>query len=250
MSELPAPSSSTPAKPWLKVDFHLHAAEDPKDELEYSSADLLRRARALGFDAVAVTLHGHVLERPELVELAQELGLLLIPAAEARLEGADVVVLNVSDEEAQALHRFEDLAALRARRGSSLFVFAPHPFHVLGGSMGGARLREHMALFDAVELSHFHTAWLNPNRRAERVAREFGKPMLATSDAHRLEAFGHHYARVAAERCEVGAIFEAIRAGEVENVAPALSGWQLVRNLWWIFAEHRVRLFQARVAGH
>ena len=185
-------SAAVNTAPWLKVDFHLHSSEDPYDQLDYPATDLLRRAKELGFGALAITLHGQVLSKPEVFCLAQELGLLLIPGAEVRLEGADVVVLNISEAEAAGLRTFADLRALRQARGAAVFIFAPHPYYVLGGSMGNALLMQHMELFDAIETSHFYTHGLDPNKRARAVAARFAKPLLATSDAHRLDFFGEH----------------------------------------------------------
>ena len=234
--------------PWLKVDFHLHSYEDPQDELDHSAMELLERAKALGYGALAITLHGHVLSKPEVFDYARELGLLLIPAAEMRLEGADVVVLNISEEDALGLHTFADLANLRARRGESIFVFAPHPYYVFGGSMGDSLLIEHMALFDAIEISHFYTHWVDPNRRAREIAHRFKKPLLATSDAHMLDYFGEHFTLVNSES-EPTAIFNAIRCGSMRAVSPPWPLWRFLHHAWWILVNHQIRMTLARVNG-
>src|SRR5207237_6494212 len=114
---------------------------------------------------------------------------------EMRLYGADVIVLNVTAEEAAELKDFDDLRRLRTQRGNSIFTIAPHPFYVFGGSIG-LRLFAEIDCFDAIEVCHFHFGLFNPNRRARRVATRFGKPLIATSDAHRLHAFGRHYTSV------------------------------------------------------
>jgi predicted metal-dependent phosphoesterase TrpH len=93
-------------------------------------------ARTLGFRVLAITLHDAVFDRAEVFADAARMGILLIPAAEMRLEGGDVILLNVTSAEVEALRTLDDLAALRERRGSSLFTIAPHPFYVLGGSIG------------------------------------------------------------------------------------------------------------------
>jgi len=236
----------SPAPGWLKVDFHLHTREDPADYLDHSAIELLHRAHALGFHALAITLHDHVLTHPEVFETARRLGLLLIPAAEMRLEGADVVVLNINPEEAAGLRRLRDLATLRERRGRSVLILAPHPFYVLGGSLGGRRLLEYIDLFDAIEICHFYTRWLNPNRRALRVAERFQKPLLATSDTHRLAGFGDHYTLVQAPAdATPEQIFDAIRAGCVRPVSAPMSTAKFARQLWWIFVEHELRRLRA-----
>jgi len=243
-----SPHLSTPdplAPGWLKVDFHLHTREDPEDHLDHSAIELLHKAHRLGFHALAITLHGHVLTDPAVFDLARELGILLIPAAELRLEGADVVVLNISPDEAAGLRRLRDLADFRRKRGGSVLIFAPHPFFVLGGSIG-KRLIEHIDLFDAIEISHFHTWGFNRNRPAVGVADRFQKPLIATSDAHRLGAFGQHYSLVEAPAATPEAIFDAIRDNCLRPVSPRLSPAQFARHLWWIFVEHEMRKLQVR----
>jgi predicted metal-dependent phosphoesterase TrpH len=247
-SEIPVVQEE-PEQSWLKIDFHLHASEDPFDELEHSAIDLLYRAHYLGFGALAITLHDHVLQKPEVFEVARQLGILLIPAAEVRLEGADVVVVNLTEEEAKDLRRLRDLEALRRRRGDSVFIFAPHPFYHLGGSIGHQKLVEHIDLFDAIELCHFHTRLVNPNRGAYNIARQFDKPLLATSDAHRLDFFGEHYSLVQAPP-DPEAIFNAIRTRACRTVSPPWPVSRFLQYVWWVLAEHEFRLLQARLAGH
>src|ERR1700716_1816030 len=111
---------------WIKIDLHIHTLDDPKDALDYSAHELLARARTLGFRVLAITLHDAVFDRAEVFADAASMGMLLIPAAEMRLEGADVILLNVTPEEIQSLRTLDDLAALRARRGPSVFTVPPH----------------------------------------------------------------------------------------------------------------------------
>src|SRR6266581_3283973 len=73
---------------WIKVDLHIHTLDDPKDHLDYSAHQLLERARDLGFGALAITLHDKVFDRPEVFADAAAMGILLLQAAEMRLEGA------------------------------------------------------------------------------------------------------------------------------------------------------------------
>src|SRR5882762_11065933 len=102
---------------WIKLDLHLHTLDDPKDVIDYSAHQLLERARFLGFRVLAITLHDAVFDRAEVFADAAAMGILLIPAAEVRLQGADVIILNVSRTETAVLQSFDDLRQLRARRG-------------------------------------------------------------------------------------------------------------------------------------
>src|SRR6185369_13166968 len=119
---------------WIKIDLHIHTLDDPKDAVDFSAHQLLERARSFGFRVLAITLHDAVFDRKEVFADATAMGILLIPAAEVRLLGADVILLNVTAEEVAGLRNFDDLRRLRARRGNSIFTIAPHPFYVFGGS--------------------------------------------------------------------------------------------------------------------
>src|ERR1700740_798838 len=90
----------------IKIDLHMHTLDDPKDAVDFSAHQLLERARSLGFRVLAITLHDAVFDRKEVFADAAARGILLIPAAEVRLQGADVIVLNVSNAEIAALKSF------------------------------------------------------------------------------------------------------------------------------------------------
>jgi predicted metal-dependent phosphoesterase TrpH len=226
---------------WIKLDLHIHTLDDPKDKLDYSARELLARAHRLGFRVLAITLHDAVFDRAEVFAAAERLGILLIPAAEMRIEGADIILLNVAAAEIGELRRFDDVRALRARRGESLFTIAPHPFYFLGGSIG-KRLLEEIDCFDAIELCHFHKGIFNPNRRAVRIAEKFGKPLIATSDAHRLNAFGHHYTSIPRpEQLTVKSIFSQLRGGRLRITSPAATLADIVSTFYFVFIEHPLR---------
>jgi len=226
---------------WIKVDLHIHTLDDPKDALDYSAHELLERAVALGFRVLAITLHDAVFDRAEVFADAARMGVLLIPAAEVRLECADVILLNVSAADVASLRTLDDLAALRARRGPSLFTVAPHPFYVLGGSIG-EKLVEKIDYFDAVELCHFWGRLFNPNRRAVEVAKHFGKPLIATSDAHQLHAFGANYTSIPRPPdLTVDNVISALRTGPLRVTNPPCSLVDLISTIYFVFIVHPLR---------
>jgi predicted metal-dependent phosphoesterase TrpH len=231
---------------WMKVDLHIHTLDDPKDAIDYSAHQLLERARALGFRVLAITLHDAVFDRQQVFADAAAMGILLIPAAELRLCGADVIVLNVTAEEIAGLKDFNDLRQLRAQRGTSIFTIAPHPFYVFGSSIGSRLLKE-IDCFDAIEICHFHKSFLNPNRRAEKVASRFGKPLIATSDAHRLHAFGRHYTSIPKPpQLTAENVFTALRMARLKLTSPPCSFVDLVTAIYFIFLAHPFRRRQKR----
>ena len=234
---------------WIKLDLHIHTHDDPRDALDYSAHQLLERAKALNFDVLAITLHDAVFDRPDVFRHASELGILLIPSAELRILGGDVILLNVTHDEIAGIRNFDNLRQLRAKRGDSLFTIVPHPFYVLGGSIGERMLQE-MDCFDAIEVCHFHKGIFNPNRRAEREAAKFGKPLIATSDAHRLSAFGSHYTSIPRpEALTIDAVFAALRSGPLRLTSPPATIRDIVSSFYFIFIEHPRRL-RGRGSSH
>jgi len=234
---------------WIKIDLHIHTLDDPKDAVDFSAHQLLERARSFGFRVLAITLHDAVFDRKEVFADAAAMGILLIPAAEVRLLGADVIVLNVTAEEIAQLKNFDDLRRLRARLGNSIFTIAPHPFYVFGGSIG-SRLISEIDCFDAIEFCHFHIGLFNPNRRAKRVATRFGKPMIATSDAHRLHAFGRHYTSMPMPpTLTVESVLAGLRSGPLRLTSPASSLTDFVSAIHFVFVKHPFRVRRKMAAS-
>jgi predicted metal-dependent phosphoesterase TrpH len=199
----------------LKVDLHTHTGEDPEDGLRYPALAFVEHAIKLKFDALAITLHGKVLDVPGLADYAAERGLLLIPAVEWIVQRRDVLLYNVTQTDCEKLRTWDDLRRFRKERGKDLLVVAPHPCYPPPHSLH-REFERHIDLFDAVEYSRVYLSWLNFNRPAEKIARRHGLPVIATSDAHALWMLGEHFTIVDAAEKSVPAIFDAIRNGRVE----------------------------------
>jgi predicted metal-dependent phosphoesterase TrpH len=136
------------------------------------------------------------------------------------------------------LRTLADLERLRAARGPSLFTIAPHPFYVFGGSIG-KKLVEKIDCFDAIELCHFWSRFLNPNRRAVEVARRFQKPLIATSDAHRLHAFGSNYTSMPRPaELTVESVLEALRKGPLRLTSPPAGFIDFASTIYFVFIAH------------
>jgi len=234
-------STSRTEEDWIKIDLHIHTLDDPKDAVDFSAHQLLERARSLGFRVLAITLHDAVFDRKEVFADAADMGILLISACEVRLLGADVIILNVTAAEVAQLKNFDDLRRLRTRRGNSIFTVAAHPFYVFGGSIG-SRLFTEIDCVDAIEYCHFHIGPFNPNRKAQRVAAQFGKPMIATSDAHRLHAFGRHYTSMPMPPAlTVENVLAGLRGGPLRLTSPASSLTDFLSAVYFVFLAHPFR---------
>lgn len=211
----------------IKIDLHMHTGEDPKDGLPYPATMLLDKAAALGYGAIAITLHEQVLEEPRVFEYARSKGVLLIPAVEWTIGGRDVLIYNISQAEAEKILTFDDLRAFRKERGDNTLTIAPHPYYPVGHSLKHEVVRN-IDCFDAIEHAQIHLTWLNPNKTALKIAREHGKPVIANSDAHNLWMFGRHYTMVDAP-AELPAIFQAIKKGHVRYFSPPITIWECLK---------------------
>jgi predicted metal-dependent phosphoesterase TrpH len=202
----------------LKVEFHTHTSDDPVDRITHTATDLIDRAAALGYDAVAITLHERQLDLRPYASYAAERGIVLIPGVERTIKGKHVLLLNF-ERGAEDLRTFDDLAQLK--RASLGVVVAPHPFFPAPTCLW-SQLERHADLFDAVEYNAMFTRQLNFNRLAEQWAARHGKPMIGNCDVHHLRQLGSTYTLVDAER-DAGAICAAVAAGRVSVVSRPLS---------------------------
>jgi len=203
----------------LKVELHTHTGDDPVDRVPHTTFELIDRAVALGYDALAITLHEKQLDLARFAPYAADRGLLLIRGVERTIEGKHVLLLNF-DAGAEEVRTFSDLARLKSRRSG--LVIAPHPYFPSSTALWGA-LERHADLFDAVERNAMFTSTVDFNRRAERWAVRHGKPIVGNCDVHRLAQLGTTYSLVDAP-AEPDAICAAVAAGRV-TVESAPLAW-------------------------
>jgi predicted metal-dependent phosphoesterase TrpH len=202
----------------LKVELHAHTADDPVDDIPYSTHQLIDRAAQLGYQALAITLHDRQLDVRPFASHAAERGITLIPGIERTIEGRHVLLLNFSCA-TEAVRSFDDLARLKSRERG--LVVAPHPFYPIRTSLRG-QMHRHADLFDAVEYNAMFTSLVNFNRLAQRWARAHVKPMVGNGDVHRLRQLGSTYSLVDAAP-NADAICAAIRDYRVDVCAQPLS---------------------------
>jgi predicted metal-dependent phosphoesterase TrpH len=220
----------------LKVELHAHTEDDPDDRIPYSTRDLIDRAAAHGFDAIAITLHDHQLDLRPWQSYAKERDVVLIPGAERTIGGKHVLLLNFANG-TEHVRTFDDLAALRRRTPG--LVVAPHPFFPSRSCLW-RDLTRYAHLFDAVERNAMFTREVDFNRAAERWATEHGKPMVGNGDVHRLQQLGTTYSLVDAEKSP-DAICQAIVSGRVRVVTAPLPWSTVARILASLAATPRKR---------
>ena len=204
----------------LKADLHLHTY-DKRDGVFYTPEELIDRMSELGFDVIAITNHWRVTYDANLRNYAKKKGILLIPGAELRVNGKDVLAYNIRQEDIKRIKCVRDLNKIKDRKH---LVIAPHPYFVLGQCLGKS-LEKHIELFDAIEYSHFYIRLLNFNKKAEEIAIKFKKPIVGNSDAHHLWQVGHTYTFIDADK-NVQSVIDSVKKGKLKIVTEPLSIFQ------------------------
>jgi predicted metal-dependent phosphoesterase TrpH len=231
----------------LKADLHLHTREGERF-VEHDARGLIDRAAGLGFDVLSITDHDRLTFDADLAAYASARGVLLIPGVEATIEGAHVLVYNLDVAPA----RLRTFADLRRLRGGDWLVTAPHPYFPASFALQG-RLVQEIDLFDAVELSHFYTRWIDFNRPAVRLAMETGLPLIGTSDSHLVRQLGTTYSVIDADPT-VASVLKAIRKGQIRVVSRPLTVREFAtiaaRMLAGDYRERVARRFRKKESGH
>lgn len=208
----------------LKVELHTHTADDPVDRIPHNTFELIDRAAALGYNAIAITLHDRQLDLRRFEAYAADRGLVLIRGVERTIERRHVLLLNFA-RGTEGVRTFSDLARLKSRQPG--LVIAPHPFFPGSVCLRGD-LERHADLFDAVELNASFTRLVDFNRRAERWAAQNGKPMVGNCDVHRIWQLGSTYSLIDAAPT-ANAICEAVSAGRVRIESRPLTAIEAAR---------------------
>ena len=216
----------------LKVDLHLHTADDLAEIVAgrknlIPPKELIDMAAAEKYDAIAITHHCVPYNNKELVDYAHQKGILLIPGVETSIHKKHVLLINFSAR--KHILSYHDLAKYKA---DDVLVIAPHPFYLVSECLGKDFIR-HIDCFDAVEYCHYYYKFLNPNKKALRVARKFHLPVVGNSDAHKKFQFGKTFSYVYAEEKTIPSIVQAIKQGKVEYVSQPISlGIFLTETIW------------------
>jgi predicted metal-dependent phosphoesterase TrpH len=216
----------------IRVELHAHTADDPEDRIPHSAEALVVHAAALGYGALAITLHDAAFDPAPLAALARQHGIRLLPGVERTIQRSHVLLINFPAAAAMAVQRLEDLAALKAAHPQGLVV-APHPCYPIGSALGRARLDAFAPVWDAIEVNALHVKGVDWNRPAIAWAAAHGRPLVGNGDVHRLTQLGRTYSEVdvdvppdMSDADAAAAICAAIRAGRVRVAGAPLSPWR------------------------
>lgn len=168
--------------------------------------EILRRAEQIGLDAIAITDHDTV--EGALYAMECDTPVIVIPGTEVSTQQGHLLALGVTEPIPAGRDFFETVALARSR-GALLIL--PHPYHRWRHGVG-RRLAAGIEAVDAVEVFNSRYITGSANRKAALIARKFGKPGIAGSDAHNARYVGFGVTYVVAEP-DAASIISAIREG-------------------------------------
>jgi len=188
----------------LRCDLHIHTrfSRDGESSVE----EILQQAERIGLDAVAITDHDTV--EGALYAMECDTPLTVIPGTEVSTQQGHLLALGVTEPLPAGRDFFETIALARSR-GALLIL--PHPYHRWRHGVG-RRLAAGVEAVDAVEVFNSRYITGSANRKAALIARQFGKPGVAGSDAHNARYVGFGVTYVVAEP-DAASIISAIREG-------------------------------------
>jgi predicted metal-dependent phosphoesterase TrpH len=201
----------------VRVDCHLHtvASGDAVLTLE----QLAERARQTGLDVVCITDHNVTTAAVQATE--RDLGVRVVVGEEIRTPDGDVIGLFLTERIPYVLPLAEVIGRIRAQRG---LVYVPHPFDLARSSLG--RVLPGLCAEGAVDIIEVFNAKIRDgalNERAAELARAFGLPGGAGSDAHDAPGVGAAYLEMPDFDAPAGflaALADAQLTGEFRDHAP------------------------------
>lgn len=236
----------------LKADFHAHTNYViPKRDSKLSPKQLIDFTASRGYEVLSITEHASLscllggieyIDNPlktyyDFKDYAKKKEVLLIPGVETFVEGKEILLINFKGD-AKKVKTFDDVEKLKEE---NVLVIAPHPFYKKPSCLG-KKLVEHINIFDAIEYCHFYTNLINPNKKAVEIAKKYGKPLVATSDAHDFDQLDINFSLVDAKK-NVDSVLEAVRKNKVEIVTKPLPFSKFLRiTAWSVMATFKKRI--------
>jgi predicted metal-dependent phosphoesterase TrpH len=171
----------------VRVDCHLHTVASGDSVLTIEQ--LADRAKYAGLDVVCVTDHN--VTQAAVDAASRDLGVRVIVGEEVRTPYGDVIGLFLTERIPYVLPLEEVIARIRAQDG---LVYIPHPFDPIRSSLG--RMLPALCAEGAVDIIEVFNAKISDpalNGRAVALARAYGLPGGAGSDAHDAAGVGAAY---------------------------------------------------------
>ncbi len=199
----------------LKCQFHTHVLGDPEDRIKFTGKELIKKAKKLNYNVLSITCHNKIIFTKSMKKYAEKKGILLIPGIELSINKKHILVIN-PNENIYKIKTFNDLRNYKNTNKNCLII-APHPFFPDIVSLK-KELENYIDIFDAIEHCWAYTKYINFNKKAEKLAKKFNKPLISTLDCHVLKYFNSAgYCLVDAKQ-NTNSIIKAIKENKIKNI--------------------------------
>jgi predicted metal-dependent phosphoesterase TrpH len=187
------------------LDPHIHSTYS--SDSSASPRDIVKKARSIGLDAIAVADHNTIKGSLATIMAAKDHDdLVVVPAVEISSNKGHIVALGIKEDITPGLSPEETVENIRALGGIAV---AAHPF---------VRYREGLCDnvknldIDAIEILNSRYILGYSNWKAKNLAEKKNIPEIGSSDAHFLEAIGSCVTELEAE-FSYESILEGILSG-------------------------------------
>ena len=193
----------------VKVDLHVHTEYSP--DCLTPCEDLIRWARRRQLDAVAITDHNTI---EGALALSATSPIPIIIGEEVRTTRGEIIGLFLREEIPMHLSPSETVRIIHGQGG---LVYVPHPMaRVRRSALEFGALMQIIDDVDIIETFNARAAFSLDNKRAQELARSYGLPSGAGSDAHQGFEIGHAYVEMPAFT-DARSFLESIRRGKVRG---------------------------------
>jgi predicted metal-dependent phosphoesterase TrpH len=169
-------------------------------EVMFSPSEVVRYAKRIGLDGIALTDHRVTSGLAEARKEARKQKIVFIPGQEVHSRKGHILALGISERIRNNQDLEESLDDIRRQGGIAV---APHPFDIKKDGLGYEFVKaDAVEIFNSINMDQFS------NVLAEVKARKFRMPAVVGSDAHSLEM--------------IGSSVNIIRAGSMDDVLKAI----------------------------
>ncbi len=166
----------------IKAEFHCHTVYSPDSLTRITK--LIRHARNLGLDKLAITDHSTIAGAQEAFALAPDL---IVPGVETRSAQGEVLGYFVTENIPKRLTALE---TVKRMKDQGAVICLPHPFDYPRSNWDPRVLEEILPYLDGIEVFNARSRDQKTNLKALEFARKHDLLELAGSDAHTLMELG------------------------------------------------------------
>lgn len=166
----------------IKAEFHCHTVYSPDSLVELET--LLKACDERGIEKIAITDHGCLQGALKAYQLDPER---VIVAEEIETPEGELLGYFMTEEIPQGLPAVE---VVRRLRGQGAFISMAHPYDPFRSWWTAKTLEQILPQVDALEVFNARCRRDEYNQKAYAVALEYGKLLMAGSDAHAVSELG------------------------------------------------------------